>query len=435
MAKLKLTEFNNQLLNFLHTSTTPFHAVFNIAQRLEKAGYKKLEMTEGWSLKPNGKYYITGNDSTILAFKTAAQSKNQNTFRIFGAHTDSPSLKVKPQPDMNVRNYFQLGIEVYGGALLNPWFDRDLSMAGRVSYLSKKNQLKKLYIDFKRPVATIPSLAIHLDRTANENKTINKQKEMPPLVLQNFGQKNISFNDILLQEIKEQKLATDIEKILEHEIFLYDTQAPQMVGLNHDFIASARLDNLLSCFIGTEAFLDAADHFTSVLVCHDHEEVGSCSHVGADSTFVKSILERITETQEAFSQSMHKSFMISCDNAHALHPNYTEKHDVNHGPMMNAGPVIKMNANQRYATNSDTASVFAYLCESAKVPYQKFVVRSDMSCGSTIGPITASQLGIRTVDVGTPQFAMHSIRELTGAQDPHNMYLACNEYFKTKTEL
>ena len=214
--------------------------------------------------------------------------------------------------------------------------------------------------------------------------------------------------------------------------FFYDTQSPSLVGLNEDFIASARLDNLLSCYVGLESYLKSSPKQNTLLICNDHEEVGSCSHVGAAGPMLKLALERMNQTPENYAQCIDNSMLISCDNAHAIHPNYPEKHDDNHGPLINQGPVIKINSNQRYATNSETEAYYVWLCKKENVPYQKFVTRSDMGCGSTIGPITSTNLGVKCLDIGVPTFGMHSIRELAGSHDPYYLYKSLKRYFNTK---
>lgn len=429
MAKKSVNKvFLKDLMDFLAASPTPFHAVANMELKLKKAGFSKLNEEETWNLKKGGKYFVTKNDRSIIAFKNFNPAEG---FRITGAHTDSPCLKLKPNPDKVIKNYYQLGVEIYGGMLLAPWFDRDLSLAGRVSYLDKKGEIKGKLIDFKRAIASVPSLAIHLDRNINENRTINKQKEMPPL-LANFNQ-GMNFKDILSKELKDQKQNEGVTEILDFEMYFYDTQGPSTYGLNEEFLASARLDNLLSCYIGLMSIIDSKDGSNAVLVCNDHEEVGSESYVGAAGPFLKSVLERVSGPD--FTMSIAKSTMISCDNAHAVHPNYSEKHDENHGPLMNQGPVIKINSNQRYATNGDTSAIFSYLCNKAKVPFQKFVTRADMACGSTIGPITSTLIGLKTVDVGIPQLAMHSIREVCGAKDPQYLYNVLVEFYNEKKSL
>ncbi len=428
--KLK-DHFNDGLLEYLEKSPTPFHGVGNMEDRLLKSNHEELLENASWSIKPGGKYYIKCNDSSIIAFQISKTSSLTDGFHMVGAHTDSPCLKVKPQPDIFTQNHHQLGVEIYGGVLLNPWFDRDLSLAGRVTYENKKGQVQHLLLDFSRPIAVIPNLAIHLNRNANENRTINKQKEMPPLVQMIEGNKKLTFDSILIKEIKSQKLSSDIIRVLSHEMSFYDTQPPSLIGLENEFISSARLDNLLSCYVGLESYLKSPSSRNTLLVCNDHEEVGSCSHAGAAGPMLKSLLKRLTQTPENYARCVNNSMMISCDNAHALHPNYIEKHDAHHGPIINQGPVIKINSNQRYATNSETAGAYILLCKTENVPYQKFVIRSDMGCGSTIGPITASNIGVKTVDVGVPTFAMHSVRELAGSKDPYYLYKSLVRYFKT----
>ena len=262
----------------------------------------------------------------------------------------------------------------------------------------------------------IPSLAIHLDRDANKQRSINAQNHLPPILMQS-NDNNPHFEQLLLDEILDQNPSLDIATVLDFELSLYDCAAPRMTGLHEDFISSARLDNLLSCFCGLRSLLSSNSTENALLVCTDHEEVGSASHCGADGPFLESVLKRINESNEDFCRCMQHSWLISADNAHGIHPNYPEKYDANHGPRLNEGPVIKINANQRYATTSESSALFRHICEQAEIPLQSFVVRSDMACGSTIGPITASKLGVKTLDIGVPTFAMHSIRETAGARD------------------
>ncbi|HZJ91478.1 MAG TPA: M18 family aminopeptidase, partial [Thiopseudomonas sp.] len=265
-------------------------------------------------------------------------------------------------------------------------------------------------------IATIPSLAIHLNREANSGWTINPQTELPPILAQLQGDESKDFRAVLAQQLQSEHGISDAT-ILDYELCFYDTQPAAVIGLNQDFIAGARLDNLLSCYAGLQALLNSDDQQMQVLVCTDHEEVGSNSACGADGPFLEQVLRRVLGSEEGFVRCVQHSLLISADNAHGIHPNYADKHDGNHGPLLNQGPVIKVNANQRYATNSETSSFFKILCEQAQVPVQTFVTRTDLGCGSTIGPITASQLGIQTIDIGVPTFAMHSIRELAGSQD------------------
>jgi aspartyl aminopeptidase len=343
-------------------------------------------------------------------------------------------LKVKPNADLSGKGYFQLGVEVYGGALLAPWFDRDLSLAGRV-HARIDGKIESVMINFERAIATVPSLAIHLDREANKGRTINPQTQLPP-VLSIAGAKDKDLNSILMAEvtkvIAKQFIGSreKVESILDYELFFYDTQPPAIIGLDNEFIASARLDNLLSCFIGLRSLLESNKSQNKLLICTDHEEVGSASACGAQGPFLQQVMERIWPSNEDRNRTIAGSMMISADNAHGIHPNFADRHDQNHGPMLNQGPVIKINANQRYATNSFTSAVFKQLCDDVSVKYQSFVTRTDMGCGSTIGPITASEVGIETIDIGVPTFGMHSIRELAGSEDSFELTKVLKHFFE-----
>lgn len=422
-------DFIQDLLDFIQASPTPFHATHTMAETFITHGYTKLDESDTWTLQAGGKYLVTRNDSSLIAFTLGEEAPETAGLRMVGAHTDSPCLHIKPAPELCNQGYFQLGVEVYGGALLNPWFDRDLSIAGRVSYRDQENNLRNSLIDFKRPLATIPSLAIHLDREANKNRSINAQKDLPPVLMQCDKNAPADFRQLLLEELMQQTPGMEISAVLDYELSLYDCQPPALVGLQADFIAAARLDNLLSCFTGMRSMIDSNSPRNTLLVCNDHEEVGSASACGADGPFLTSVLNRISGDPESLSRTIDRSWLISADNAHGIHPNYADKHDSNHGPQLNQGPVIKINANQRYATNSETSALFRHLCEQADVPVQSFVVRSDMACGSTIGPITASNIGVKTLDVGVATFAMHSIRELAGSRDPGYLYRVLGRFF------
>lgn len=312
-----------------------------------------------------------------------------------------------------------MGVEVYGGALLAPWFDRDLGLAGRVHVRFPDGRLEGKLLRVDRPVAIIPSLAIHLDREANNGRAINAQTQMAPVFLQ--GGETPDLERLLQTWLAEQHDLDGVE-ILDFELAFHDTQPPARIGVEGELISGARLDNLLSCFIGLEALLESDGSQGALLVANDHEEVGSASACGAQGPFLGDVLRRLNAQlgeagDEGYIRLIQASRMISCDNAHALHPNFADKHDAAHGPALNGGPVIKVNASQRYATNSATAALFRDLCREAGEPVQTFVTRADMGCGSTIGPLTATGLGVPTLDVGVPQWAMHSIRETAGARD------------------
>lgn len=418
----------NGLADFIAASPTPFHATASLVSALQHAGFTRLDERDSWQLESNGKYFVTRNDSSLIAFQLGAEQSAEQGLRLVGAHTDSPCLKVKPNPEVNSQGYWQLGVETYGGVLLSPWFDRDLSLAGRVSY-ELDGQVTSSLIDFKTPIAVIPSLAIHLNRDANSGWKINKQTELPPILTQLAQGESKDFRALLSVQLQREH-GINNARVLDYELSFYDTQRPAQIGLEQEFIAAARLDNLLSCYAGLQALINASGSQTCVLVCTDHEEVGSASACGADGPFLEQVLRRLFTDEESLARAIQRSLLISADNAHGIHPNYADKHDSNHGPLLNQGPVIKINSNQRYATNSETSAMFRHLCESINVPVQSFVTRSDMGCGSTIGPITASRLGVPTIDIGVPTFAMHSIRELAGSRDLEYLIRALTAFYR-----
>ncbi len=409
---MTLQDFNEGLLGFLDASPTPFHATKNIALMLENAGFVRLYEEEDWELEDGKSYYVVRNSSSIVAF---CYSK-EFAYTIIGAHTDSPNLKLKPNPVIKEHGVVKLGVEPYGGLLLNPWFDRDLALAGRVCFLDHENRIKEALIDIKEPIATISSLAIHLDDKANKDRTINKQTDIMPIIQsgEDFDLENF------LKEALTKEGYESIQKIYSHELSFYDSQKSGYVGVKRDFIASARLDNLLSCYVGLIAICSTKAPL--IFVANDHEEVGSESVAGAAGNFFESVYRRICGSYENFAKSTRLSTLLSCDNAHAIHPNYPQKHEPNHAPKMNEGIVIKINANQRYASNAKTVAKFCDVASALGYKVQHFVTRSDMGCGSTIGPITATRIGLDTIDVGLPTLAMHSIRELAGVSDAYELY-------------
>lgn len=407
-------DFNEGLLGFLDASPTPFHATQNMAGMFVNAGFIELSEVEKWNLKRGERYFVTRNDSSVIAF-TFPGNKN---YTMIGAHTDSPNLKLKPNPILKNDGVVKFGVEPYGGVLFNPWFDRDLALAGRVSYLDSNNIIKDALIDTQRAIAIIPSLAIHLDRDVNSSKSVNAQTDIYPILT---CKDSFDFDKFL----KDELLACGAEDVVElyaNELSFYDTQKASYVGLENDFIASARLDNLLSCYVGMLSICSVDENTPMLFIASDHEEVGSESVSGAGGTFLESTLKRMFSDFEEYTQMVRSSILISADNAHAIHPNYPSKHDKEHAPHINKGVVIKVNANQRYASNSKTISRFMNVASSLGEKTQNYVTRSDMGCGSTIGPITASKIGIDTLDVGLPTFAMHSIRELCGSDDAYSFY-------------
>ena len=430
MTETDIALFNRELGNFIDQSPTPFHAVSTMSVMLTDAGFNALSEAEDWDLQPGGKYFVTRNGSSLIAFVVGTDPLAETGIRMAGAHTDSPCLMVKPQPELLNNQYYQLGVEVYGGALLNPWFDRDLSIAGRLIYTDKNGQLKQKLVNFDEPVAMIPSLAIHLDREANSGRTVNAQTDIPPILMQ--AQEKQDF-----QQLLRERFLKDGEQVMDYELCLYDVQRAATLGLKKEFFASARLDNLLSCFVATKALIEAQTNSTSLIVCNDHEEVGSVSSVGADGPFLESVVERLCIGGESTHKArvLGSSLLISCDNAHAVHPNFASKHDKGHSPLLNGGPVIKVNVKQRYATNGVTASLFKQICAAVDVPVQTFVSRSDLGCGSTIGPMTSAKLGVPTLDVGIPQLAMHSCREVTGSADPQRLTAVLTHFFNLTGKL
>lgn len=400
-----------------------------MARRLTDAGFVRLREQDHWRLDEGQRYYVIRNDSSLVAFSNRGDP--HQGVRLIGAHTDSPCLKIKPQPVRVKQGCLQLLAEPYGGVLLNPWFDRDLSLAGRVTLQGDADALLHRLLDFRAPMAIIPSLAIHLDREANSNRSINPQTHILPIVLHSTGQQ-ADFHALLGDRLAHQHPGHTGAQILGFELSLYDTQPAARIGLNGEFIAAARLDNLASCYIGLRALVDHDGDLPALLVCNDHEEVGSKSAAGANGPFLRNVLGRWLGGHAALGAAMDRSALVSADNAHALHPNYTDRHDENHGPRLNGGPVVKTNHNQRYATNSATGGLFQALCQRAEVPVQSFVARADMNCGTTIGPITAGEIGVPTLDVGIPQLAMHSIRETCGSRDPEYLYRALREFLDTR---
>jgi aspartyl aminopeptidase len=432
---MKHNEFNEKLCDFLGVATTPFHAVAEMAKRLEAGGFTRLAEDTSWDLQAGGKYYVVRNGSSIVAFVVGRESAPVAGMRMVGAHTDSPCLMVKPAPEKVQQGFFQLGVQVYGGALLNPWFDRDLSLAGRVSYQCEDGQLRTALIDYREAIAIVPSLAIHLDKEANKNRSINPQTDILPVLCQLGEGDKLDFRELLKSRLLEEHPDCAVQKVLDYELSFYDTQPAAVIGLRREFLASARLDNLLSCFTGLQALLSGDGGVSSLLVCNDHEEVGSLSAAGAQGPLLSSILKRLAGDEQSYAALTDRSMMISADNAHGIHPNYADRHDSNHGPLLNRGPVIKINANQRYASNSETTGLFRMLAAAEDVPVQSFVVRTDMACGSTIGPITAGATGVRTLDIGVPTFAMHSVRELAGTRDAADLCRILRRFYNYRGRL
>lgn len=425
------SQYNNHLFSFLNDSPTPFHAISNIEEYLLGHKFKRLPENTRWQLEQGSSYFVSRENAAIIAFTLGDQEKSFQGFRMLAAHTDSPCLQIKPKPDIKNGTYHQLGVEVYGGSLLHPWFDRNLSLAGRVCCGMENGTLGIFLVDFRRPLLIIPSIAIHLNREANQTNCVNQQNHLPPILSQSVDKQLPDFIELLLEQTRKEHPDTDINEIHSFDLFCYEHQSPVHLGAKDEMISSARLDNLLSCHAGICALTKSDRTRNSLLFCANHEENGSVSATGAQSSFLDSVLERIIPEPETRRISLSNSFLISADNAHATHPNFPDRSDPAHEIKLNSGPVIKINANQRYATNSLSGAIYKQICKAAEVTPQEFVMRSDMPCGSTVGPITAARLGVSTIDIGAPTLAMHSIRELTGTEDPILLFTTLLQYLNS----
>ncbi len=426
-------ELVENLLSYIDNSPSPWHAVSTTVEHLSAAGFEELVETESWDLKAGNRYYVVRDQSSIIAFICGTSTPSESGFRIIGAHTDSPGLRIKPNPVSTQGPWVKLGVEVYGGPILATFSDRDLSLAGRVSVKTGKSlgDIDSQLVMFEKSMLRLPNLAIHLNRTVNKDGLkFNQQTELP-LILELAADGGKDKQDSRFKELLATALDVESSKILSWEMAVYDVQKGSLFGPDDEFYANSQLDNLASCHAGLTALLSNIDDKTKatrLIAFFDHEEVGSESSKGADGSFLGDTLRRISASQQASTeehlQAIAKSCMLSADMAHAWHPNYPDKHDPEHRPLLNHGPVIKINSNQRYTTNSQTEALFVNICEQASIPYQKFVNRSDLSCGSTIGPLTAAKNGIASLDVGNPMWAMHSIRESAGVKDHEYMIKA-----------
>ena len=412
----------SDLLAFLGDSPTPFHAVASAMSRLQGAGFKPIAETDAWDNLPPGRYALPHGGSSVLAF-VIPDAKRIAGFRLVGAHTDSPNLRLKPQPEYKKEGYAQLGVEVYGGVLLNSWLDRDLSLAGRV-FIREGDRTEAKLVRFTRPMLRVAQLAIHLDRDVNDGLKLNRQEHLAPI----FGLASEGAKE--LHDLIGEELGVPRDRIAGSDLMLYDVVPPTLGGRDGELVFSGRLDNLAMCHAAIRALEASATRASSldvvpVAALFDHEEVGSESAYGAHSGFLPRALERIVLARGGSREDFHRilagSLCVSADMAHAVHPNYESRHEARHKPVLNGGPVIKVNSQQRYATSGATAALFRDLCTRAEVPVQHYAHRTDLPCGSTIGPIASTLLGIRTVDVGNPMLSMHSIRELGGAKDPAMM--------------
>ncbi len=413
----------DDLLAFVDASPTPFHAVTEVARRLTAAGFRQLERVDAWPSSGGHNYVI--EDGALVAWVDQGRVPHA-PLSLVGAHSDSPGLRLKPSPTTEQGHWRQLAVEVYGGPLLNSWLNRELGLAGRVA-VDSSNGIELRLLHDARPLLYIPQLAIHLDREINDRGLqLDRQRHLTPVW---------ALDDApTVQDYLAQQLAVRPDEVRAFDLMLVDLAPSGYAGLHDEFIAAPRLDNLCSCHAGLTALLDIpADGDTvPMLVLFDHEEVGSTSARGAAGSFLSHVVERSVTarggTRDDLLRALAGSWAISADMAHATHPNYAERHDPNHTVRCNAGPVLKVNANQRYATDAPGAARFSRACEQAAVPMQHFVSRNDLPCGSTIGPALAAQLGVPTADVGVAQLSMHAVRELCGALDPHQFSRALHAF-------
>ncbi|WP_059009922.1 M18 family aminopeptidase [Streptomyces specialis] len=403
----------DDLMGFLTASPSPYHAVATAAARLEKAGFRQVEETAVWDGEAGGKYVLRGG--ALIAWYVPEGATAATPFRVIGAHTDSPNLRVKPLPDTGRAGWKQIAVEIYGGTLLNTWLDRDLGLAGRLALRDGSTAL----VNVDRPLLRVPQLAIHLDRAVNEGLKLDRQQHMTPL----WGIGTPREGELIEFLAAEAGLAG--RDVLGWDLMAHSVEPPAYLGRDRELLAGPRMDNLLSVHAATAALVAVAGREPAhipVLAAFDHEENGSQSDTGAQGPLLGTVLKRSVSARggghEERARALAGSFCLSSDTGHAVHPNYAERHDPTHHPMANAGPLLKVNVNQRYATDGTGRAVFAAACEAARVPYQTFVSNNSMPCGPTIGPITAARHGIATVDVGVAILSMHSARELCGADDP-----------------
>lgn len=427
-------EFAKNLIDFIYDSPTAFHAVETSEELLKVNGFEKLEATEKWNIQKGGKYYTTKNSSAIVAFTIDTNNLSKDGFKIVGSHSDSPTFRVKPNPEIEVeKTYLKLNTECYGGPILNTWLDRPLAIAGRV-ILKGDNVLKPVetLVNINKPICIIPNLAIHMNRNVNEGVALNKQKDMLPFI--GLLNESLEKNNFLLNTVANE-LGIKSEEILDFDLFLYEYEKGSLIGANEELISCGRLDNLSMAHASIHALIDSkSNNGVNIAVVFDNEEVGSSTKQGADSNMLINILERISlclgQDRDEFFRSLYSSFIISADLAHAVHPNITEKHDPTNRPVMGKGPVIKINANQAYTSDSYSISIYKNICKEADVNYQEFVNRSDERGGSTIGPISSTHIDIPSVDVGSPILAMHSIRELGCVDDHMDIYKTFKKFYE-----
>ncbi|MDD5216132.1 MAG: M18 family aminopeptidase [Methylococcales bacterium] len=435
MTKLQLTPHTQAqaLLDFIDVSPSPWHAVKTIETQLATFQFQRLYETDTWQLETGGRYYVVRGDSSIIVFVHGQKAVAETGFKIIGAHTDSPSLRIKPNPTTVTAALERLNVEIYGGAILATFADRELSFAGRVSYQTEHGELNHELVNFSQPLLRLPNLAIHLNRGVNEEGLkFQKQNELS-LILANVSEQlpALQFMTLLQSQLP------NATKILAWDLNVFDTQKGSFWGANNEFFANGQIDNLASCHAALRALLDESVlQNDSTLVCafFDHEEVGSESHCGASGSFLTDTLRRISDAtsqdSQDFARAMAQSFIISADMAHAYNPSFPNAYDSQHTVHVNQGVVIKVNVNQRYTSDGVSEAMFMQWCEQANVPYQLYSHRNDLPCGSTIGSMVSSKLGVKSVDVGNPMWAMHSCRESAGVFDHSAMIQVMKRFFQ-----
>ncbi len=428
-------QYAQHLLDFIDNSPSPWHAVASIETAIQAFQFVRLDETGQWQLRAGGRYYVVRDDSSIVMFVLGHKTPAESGFKIVGAHTDSPGLRIRPNAALSGNHMVRLGVEIYGGPILATFTDRDLSLAGRVSFIDDQGCLSYRLIRFNRPLLRLPNLAIHMNRGVNEDGLkLHKHNELPLLLGQLAGEQ---LPQSYFLKLLEQESGIGAEQILSWDLAVYDTQKGAFWGANQEFYANSQIDNLASCHAALQALLDDTIlvNADSTLVCafFDHEEIGSESHIGAAGSFLTDVLQRISlitsSQREDAARALAHSFLISADMAHAYHPNFPSAYDADHKVFVNQGPVIKSNANRRYSSDSISIAHFIRWCKEADVPFQRYSHRSDLPCGSTIGPIASAKLGIRSVDVGCPMWAMHSIRESAGVKDHESMIKVLRRFF------
>lgn len=422
-----------ELIDFLYKSPTAYHAASSVKHILDNEGFEEIFEKDSWSLKKGGKYYLVKNNSAVIAFKVGNGEIEKDGFRLIGAHTDAPGFRIKPNAEMKTEDhYVRLNTEVYGGPILYTWFDRPLGIAGRV-ILKGKSPLKPRVelVNINKPVLIIPSLAIHMNRSVNEGYNFNRQKDTLPLV--GFVNEELEKKGYLMSLLTDE-LGVSEDEILDFDLFLYEYEKGCIMGINEELISAGKLDDQWMVFAGIKALINSTDiDSTKVMICIDNEEIGSLTAQGAQSNLIRGTLERIAialgKNTEEFFRAVSNSTMISADLAHAVHPNLPEKHDPTSRPVLGKGPVLKIAASGSYSTEGVAAGIFESVCKEANVPMQKFVNRSDVRGGTTIGPMSAADLCIPVVDMGAPLIGMHSVRELASVKDNFYTIEAFTKFF------